>query len=91
MKAEATLPPGATVRHRMPMLICRRCWIPGEAWGDVWILEPPGRDLIVKCEDCGGRDTEVTGYGINLEAAARIADWNAMIDRRIERRKHDLS
>ena len=41
----------------------------------------------VRCEACGARDAEAQRGDIDPRATARIAEWNTMIEQRIERRK----
>jgi hypothetical protein len=73
-----------------PMLGCAKCWKEHTA-ADVVIVGPLAAPIGIECRTCGGRDSEVeadtgipTGY---TEGMARIAEWNATIDQRSERRK----
>jgi hypothetical protein len=77
-----------------PILICGRCWDDRKVFAGLTIIGPLTASTGVVCDTddgCGGRDSEVqgdtgtpTGY---TEAMGRIAEWNATIERRIERRK----
>lgn len=73
------------------VLPCSRCWDTEKVWANLTITGPLDAVLGVECERCGGKDSEVeadtgipSGY---TEAMARIAEWNATIEQRIERRK----
>jgi hypothetical protein len=69
----------------MRKLVCR-------CGGGLIIHGPLTAPLGVSCETCGARDNEAqAGTGTPpgyTEAMARIAEWNATIDQRIERREH---
>jgi ribosomal protein L37E len=74
-----------------PILICSRCWDDGKTFAGLTVIGPLTAPVGISCERCGGQDSEVqadtgipSGY---TEAMARIAEWNATIERRIERRK----
>lgn len=76
---ERVLPPGAIPRTKLVwvrcktdhrdcpargnVLVCGRCWDERKEWGEVVIHGPLEHPLAVVCETCGGRDSEVTGYG----------------------------
>lgn len=73
------------------VLPCSRCWDTNKIDANLTIHGPLDAPLGISCERCKGRDSEVQadtgippGY---TEAMARIAEWNATIDRRIERRE----
>lgn len=74
------------------VLPCSRCWDTDKVDANLTIHGPLDAPLAVSCERCGGTNSEVQadrgippGY---TEAMARIAEWNAMITARIERREH---
>lgn len=67
------------------MLVCGKCWAERKEFGDVVIHGPLESPLAVVCEICGGKDSEVTGYG-EASGTEHITEWNAMIDQRIARR-----
>lgn len=72
------------------VLPCSRCWDTERINANLTILGPLDDVLGVICERCGGRDGEVqTDLGTSpgyAEAMIRIAEWNAMVDQRRERR-----
>lgn len=65
-----------------PVLICGRCWDTDHIFAGLTILGPLTASVGVRCDRCQGIDSEVQGYGADPEALTRIAEWNAMLDRR---------
>lgn len=81
--------------YKGPVLVCGTCWNRDRSAGEVFILGPLAVPVGLVCETCGGRDAAVQadtgvppGYA---EAMDRIAEWNATIDRRSERRKECIT
>lgn len=79
LRAGRCLDGGGTV------LVCGRCWEADRKDGEVIVLGHIEAPEELWCKACGARGSEVTGEGPAPEALARIGEWNAMIDRRIER------
>lgn len=73
------------------MLMCGACWDAEKVSTPLIVLGPLDASVGISCGRCGATGSEAqpdtgvpTGYA---EAMARIAEWNAMIEQRIERRE----